>query len=100
MAEPPAIARRPGVPIKSNHLGEAREQVESNRRPMLGSPLGSGSANVMEFRPVGDDQRSGEHTEQAGEVGQCAPGPSAVGSIGRAHDFVRAAVARGPFSCW
>jgi hypothetical protein len=96
---PPTPGVRPN-PTTSGQPKSRWRKAESNRRPMLGPPLGSGSAHVVEFRPVGVDQRSGENTEHAGKVGQCAPGPAAVGSIGRAHDFVRATVACGPFSCW
>ena len=83
-------------------LGAARTQpgrrgdlkADSERRPMLGAPLGAGAAHVMQFRPVVIAQPAREGAEQAGEAGQRAPGPAPMAerSTGGGHDLIRAAL--------
>ena len=82
-------------------LGAARKQPgrrgtvgDSERRPMLGAPLGAGAAHVMQFRPVVIAQPAREGAEQAGEAGQRAPGPAPMAerSTGGGHDLIRAAL--------
>ena len=100
-AGPPAGLRRPRLGPNTATLegpGSSPEggrgKADSERRPMLGAPLGAGAAHVMQFRPVVIAQPAREGAEQAGEAGQGAPGPAPMAerSTGGGHDLVRAAL--------
>ena len=98
-----AAGRGSADPARTEHSdpGAARKQPgrrgtvgDSERRPMLGAPLGAGAAHVMQFRPVVIAQPAREGAEQAGEAGQRAPGPAPMAerSTGGGHDLIRAAL--------
>ena len=96
-AEPPVVAPPTRLSPKHRDLGAARKQgqkAESERRPMLGPPLGAGAAHVVQFRPVVIAEPAREGAEQAGEAGQRAPGPAPMAerSTGGGHDLIRAAL--------
>ena len=45
---------------------------------MLGAPFGAGAAHIVQFRPIGDEQRIRQRAEQAGNVGGRTPRPTAM----------------------
>ena len=74
---------------------------------MLGAPFGAGAAHIVQFRPIGVEQRIRQRAEQAGNVGGRTPRPTAMDECSgrganRDHDTVRAAsaVAGAAFACW